>query len=85
MSCLPCDQINCVNKTEEECSVGTVFDVCGCCRVCAKNLGEVCGGPWKVFGTCGKGLECVLPPSPPGVDRFAYEFNAEGVCKKTQN
>jgi len=34
-------------------------DVCGCCLVCAKEEGEVCGGPWGVLGTCREGTRCL--------------------------
>ncbi|XP_076032009.1 uncharacterized protein LOC143019916 [Oratosquilla oratoria] len=53
------------------CKWGTQKDVCGCCLVCAKGLGEVCGGPWFSSGRCGRGLRCL---------RDETDFNSEGVC-----
>ncbi|CAG0895021.1 unnamed protein product, partial [Cyprideis torosa] len=42
----------------ENCPRGIVKDVCGCCDICAKDLGETCGGPYEAFGKCGPGLRC---------------------------
>jgi len=75
LSCLPCDRNTCTTPT---CPGGqTVTDQCGCCKVCAKLDGEVCGGPWKTSGECASGLECVTDRKiEPGM------FNQEvGVCK----
>nr|API81343.1 venom toxin [Hemiscorpius lepturus] len=41
-----------------DCPLGTTHDACGCCTVCFKVQGEVCGGPWNVRGVCGEGLYC---------------------------
>lgn len=41
-------------------SGGVVKDVCGCCDVCAKQAGQICGGPWELAGRCDKGLACVV-------------------------
>lgn len=35
-----------------------------CCRVCAKTLGEACGGPNGFSGTCEPPLECISKPLP---------------------
>lgn len=40
------------------CAHGTVRDRCSCCDVCAKGLGERCGGPYDIYGRCGVGLVC---------------------------
>lgn len=34
-----------------------------CCRVCAKTLGEACGGLNGFSGTCEAPLQCILKPS----------------------
>ena len=39
---------------------GYTKDVCGCCDVCAKGRGELCGGYWFHFGRCDADLTCVL-------------------------
>ncbi|XP_014663530.1 PREDICTED: venom protein 302-like [Priapulus caudatus] len=46
-------------KEPENCTVGTVPDVCNCCQVCAKDKGERCGGSWWLMGRCGIGLQCM--------------------------
>lgn len=38
---------------------GLVKDPCRCCDVCAKVMGELCGGPWNYLGKCDKGLKCL--------------------------
>lgn len=40
------------------CAHGTVKDQCSCCDVCAKGLGERCGGAYYAYGKCGVGLVC---------------------------
>ncbi|CAD7081173.1 unnamed protein product [Hermetia illucens] len=37
----------------------TVWDPCKCCRMCARTLGEACGGPGGFSGTCEPPLQCV--------------------------
>lgn len=83
LSCLPCSQVKCVDKTEKDCPVGIVPHYCGCCKVCAKNVGEVCGGLWKTKGVCGEGLECVKPPRPT-VDGYIYNIHSKGICQKKE-
>ncbi|XP_075160973.1 crimpy [Haematobia irritans] len=48
-----------------------VLDPCNCCPICAKTVGEVCGGPGDFSGRCEPPLKCVakLPTA-----------NALGVC-----
>ncbi|XP_055906017.1 cysteine-rich motor neuron 1 protein [Eupeodes corollae] len=36
-----------------------LWDPCKCCRMCAKTLGETCGGPGGFSGTCEPPLQCV--------------------------
>lgn len=57
---------------------GIVKDICGCCDVCAKVLGERCGGPFYRGRTCDEGLKCVKKELPDLDNRFAY-----GTCGKT--
>uniref|UniRef100_A0A182N3U0 Uncharacterized protein n=1 Tax=Anopheles dirus TaxID=7168 RepID=A0A182N3U0_9DIPT len=33
-----------------------------CCKVCARTLGEACGGPGGFSGTCEPPLSCVSKP-----------------------
>ncbi|XP_067143785.1 venom protein 302-like [Centruroides vittatus] len=81
LSCRPCDKSACTPVKEADCPVGISFDSCGCCQRCARNVGEKCGGPWKVHGKCGNGLVCVKPPPPEGVNPSLYEFNSKGTCQ----
>ncbi|XP_017860974.1 PREDICTED: cysteine-rich motor neuron 1 protein isoform X2 [Drosophila arizonae] len=36
-----------------------LWDPCQCCRICAKTLGESCGGPGGFSGQCEPPLQCV--------------------------
>uniref|UniRef100_A0A8C4X142 Cysteine-rich motor neuron 1 protein n=1 Tax=Eptatretus burgeri TaxID=7764 RepID=A0A8C4X142_EPTBU len=60
LTCL-CDETTC--EEPRGCVGGTVLDVCHCCRVCAKQRNETCGGMYDLHGTCDRGLRCV-PPAP---------------------
>ena len=42
----------------QTCKGGLTNDNCGCCQVCAKVEGEVCGGLWDEDGYCDQGLFC---------------------------
>lgn len=53
--------------------------MCGCCDVCAKQLGEDCGGLYGMIGTCDKGLDCDLPPQ--YVNETIVIIYLVGVCK----
>lgn len=57
LSCIigagPCEPPTC-------CKSGTMTtDACGQCLVCAKDVDESCGGPFRFEGTCSKGLSCL--------------------------
>uniref|UniRef100_A0A182TMI7 IGFBP N-terminal domain-containing protein n=1 Tax=Anopheles melas TaxID=34690 RepID=A0A182TMI7_9DIPT len=52
-----------------------VWDPCKCCKVCARTLGEACGGPGGFSGTCEPPLSCVSKPPVGG----------SGVCMAQQN
>ncbi|XP_076031862.1 venom protein 302-like [Oratosquilla oratoria] len=68
LDCIPCSDTVCDPPKPVNCKWGTQKDVCGCCLVCAKGLGEVCGGPWFSSGRCARGLRCLR------------DFKSEGVC-----
>lgn len=53
-----CDFTRCPVLRLSECKAGIARDFCHCCFVCAKTLGEPCGGLDKIYGTCAKGLKC---------------------------
>ncbi|KAI4897407.1 hypothetical protein NFI96_005672 [Prochilodus magdalenae] len=56
LRCLSCDRVECSDQLT--CPGGKVLEPCKCCYKCAKQEGEMCGGPWNLSGTCDKGLEC---------------------------
>uniref|UniRef100_A0A2I9LPX2 Venom protein n=1 Tax=Centruroides hentzi TaxID=88313 RepID=A0A2I9LPX2_9SCOR len=61
----------------EDCPFGTVLDGCGCCLVCAKGEGEICGGVWDVEGICAEGLTCVE------INRLIRGIvDLPGICRK---
>uniref|UniRef100_A0A1B6JIN0 IGFBP N-terminal domain-containing protein n=1 Tax=Homalodisca liturata TaxID=320908 RepID=A0A1B6JIN0_9HEMI len=72
-SCV-CSPAECEEVVDADCprDAGTVWDPCGCCKVCARTEGEPCGGPYGFYGSCAAGLQCVV------TDILAE--NAEGVC-----
>ncbi|CAG9810378.1 unnamed protein product [Chironomus riparius] len=39
-----------------------VWDPCRCCKVCAKTVGETCGGMGGFSGTCEPPLRCISKP-----------------------
>ena len=47
-----------VDLMKQRCKGGLVFDVCHCCKTCAKLEGERCGGLFGGFGKCDEGLVC---------------------------
>ncbi|CAL1272301.1 unnamed protein product [Larinioides sclopetarius] len=82
MSCLALDCPDCDIKACRNpglCRLGKTTDVCGCCPVCYKGVGDECGGPWNVFGVCAHHLSCVRLPGPKGRDPIT-EFNNKGRC-----
>ncbi|XP_058458051.1 cysteine-rich motor neuron 1 protein-like isoform X2 [Malaya genurostris] len=47
-----------------------VWDPCRCCKVCARTVGEACGGPGDFSGTCEPHLSCVSK----------IPFGGSGMC-----
>ncbi|XP_067123899.1 venom protein 302-like [Centruroides vittatus] len=79
LDCPTCDKSQC--KPHGRCPAGIVKDVCACCEVCSKLIGEECGGPWNIFGICGHSSVCAKPPPPPEVDNEqVWYFNQKGIC-----
>lgn len=70
-----CNHLTC--DTPTNCSHGLVLDQCGCCIVCARRLGEPCGGADNP-GVCGRGLQCVVKAKPG--DRVTGM--EQGVCQE---
>ncbi|KAI1895818.1 hypothetical protein AGOR_G00110680 [Albula goreensis] len=74
--CLPCDESKC--EEPKHCSGTVVLGICGCCSVCAKQKNESCGGVYGLYGTCDRGLRCVIRPPLNGGSITQYEV---GVCE----
>ncbi|XP_010870103.1 cysteine-rich motor neuron 1 protein [Esox lucius] len=73
--CVPCSGVQCP-RVRRTCPGGHVTEPCGCCPQCARQKGQVCGGPSWENGYCDRGLTCTLftghsPALPPHT----------GVCK----
>ena len=75
LACGHCNRKLCDYPTN--CAGGLTFEPnCGCCLVCAKVLGETCGGEWGSSGRCDKGLECY-------VSEFGYTKGSSiGICRR---
>lgn len=60
MICPSCEKLFCTVKkaSKLKCRGGVTTDICGCCPVCAKQVGEPCGGEWNYLGKCDQGLYC---------------------------
>ncbi|CAM1297779.1 Uncharacterised protein g1934 [Pycnogonum litorale] len=58
LSCIDCNERKCRTREQLGCIGGYDIEACGCCETCAKLVGEKCGGPWNIAGTCDKGLKC---------------------------
>ena len=76
LSCLPCDMQRCTPKYKLKCKGGLVNDVCGCCKTCAKIIGEECGGVFGIYGTCDDGLECITYDPETGLS----SLDQKGIC-----
>uniref|UniRef100_A0A8C8CKB1 Cysteine-rich motor neuron 1 protein n=1 Tax=Oncorhynchus tshawytscha TaxID=74940 RepID=A0A8C8CKB1_ONCTS len=74
--CLPCDESKC--EEPKHCSGTVVLGICGCCSVCAKQKNESCGGVYGLYGTCDRGLRCVIRSPLNGGSITQYEV---GVCE----
>ncbi|XP_071955269.1 cysteine-rich motor neuron 1 protein-like isoform X2 [Antedon mediterranea] len=50
----------CSLRTPKRCPGGAqrISDMCGCCDVCPKMVGQSCMGPYGVLGACKRGLTC---------------------------
>lgn len=88
--CPECNKIHC-DKTVGECKNGWTTGFCGCCWVCARGIGERCGGMGSYLGECGEGLVCV-PNQSNGGDGAGYKgdfiggrennFNDEAILNR---
>ncbi|XP_036378561.1 cysteine-rich motor neuron 1 protein-like [Megalops cyprinoides] len=57
--CIPCSEVKCP-RGKRRCPRAHVTDPCGCCSDCARQRGQVCGGPHWERGYCDGGLTCAM-------------------------
>ncbi|KAK7081027.1 Kazal-type serine protease inhibitor domain [Halocaridina rubra] len=72
--CGQCDRSSCPEPGA--CPGGRVLDLCGCCLMCARGLGQRCDmnpNIKKEYGPCGEYLQCAL--------RTDIGNNKEATCK----
>ena len=62
-------------------SGGYTKNVCGCCYVCAKLEGELCGGYWFHFGRCDTNLKCVLRSHGKLINKGLAGYFKPGRCE----
>ncbi|GFU41718.1 IGFBP N-terminal domain-containing protein [Nephila pilipes] len=77
LDCPDCDIEMC--RDPGTCRLGKTTDICGCCPVCFKGIGEECGGPWDAYGKCANHLSCIRIPGRERNDPVG-DFNAVGRC-----
>ncbi|XP_068221969.1 insulin-like growth factor-binding protein-related protein 1 [Palaemon carinicauda] len=80
--CEPCHRAECPDVGK--CIGGTVMDVCGCCVVCARGLGQRCdmdSDETKEYGKCGEYLTCTKRTDIGDVEEGTCECEQTGaVC-----
>ncbi|XP_065317907.1 CCN family member 3-like isoform X2 [Gordionus sp. m RMFG-2023] len=56
----PCQElpVKCTTPPPTNCKGEVITDACDCCHVCAKTVGEVCGGSDFEMGKCENGFIC---------------------------
>nr|XP_045596383.1 uncharacterized protein LOC123757029 [Procambarus clarkii]XP_045596384.1 uncharacterized protein LOC123757029 [Procambarus clarkii] len=86
LRCPPCSKIHCEEHRPRRlrCAGGVTRGVCGCCPVCAKTRGQVCGGALGYLGRCDAGLTCHLREPVVWTYRastsLTYYSRVSGVC-----
>ena len=80
--CGPCNKSAC--PTDLTCLAELVLDRCSCCKVCAKILGERCGGTESIDGRCAEEYICAgksvyEPVDEPGIGQCVCK-SFEQVC-----
>ena len=85
-SCLWCDRTNttrCNNDPKpEDCKSGELaWDICSCCKQCARAEGEKCGGGFS--GHCASNFYCHFNKDEDGEYQYHEIFGPKpGVCKQ---
>ena len=79
-ACTECNVAECENETtvQKRCpDAELVTDPCGCCKICGKKVGEVCGGSYGYLGTCvyDKNVFCTANSS-----EYLLGVNISGIC-----
>ncbi|KAM5140377.1 cysteine-rich motor neuron 1 protein-like [Mantella aurantiaca] len=75
-NCTACDKRIC-QPYNTPCPGHVAIDPCGCCKHCAKQRSETCGGPDWDFGYCDRGLRCANITGTKLV-----EIPDTGICKE---
>ncbi|XP_077998040.1 cysteine-rich motor neuron 1 protein-like isoform X2 [Glandiceps talaboti] len=73
----PCDMSACPPTTD--CKGGLVDDICRCCKTCARQVNESCGGIDDIFGICDEELFCSVQPPAFGEP---ITGNEDGTCQQ---
>ncbi|KAG7163152.1 Cysteine-rich motor neuron 1 protein-like [Homarus americanus] len=87
LRCPPCSKVHCEERRPRRlrCPGGVTRGVCGCCPVCAKTLGQVCGGALGYLGRCDAGLTCHLREPVVWTYRadasLTYYSRVSGICE----
>ena len=76
------DEPYCISEEDMEVKCGKenrgiVDEPCFYCKTCAKLIGELCHGPYKAYGRCDEGLECMDGEQ---IKSNYYDNYAIGVC-----
>ena len=83
LSCFHCDKNSCPTLLRDKCVHGVAKDVCGCCDVCARGEGEVCGGILYDPHSCVDGTKCIVELAF-GLPYYMY-IQMNGTCKSTNS
>ncbi|KAL4660676.1 cysteine-rich motor neuron 1 protein-like [Arapaima gigas] len=80
LHCPPCERVHCSPRRalRLQCKGGVTTGVCGCCPVCARTVGESCGGAWDHLGKCDEGLLCITQDPLEG----APDTEPQGICRE---
>ena len=59
----------------------TILDECGCCEVCKKYDGELCGiDPYHTAGRCVEGMKCEIPMEGQPCYHCGYCSKSSSIC-----
>ncbi|XP_076808791.1 cysteine-rich motor neuron 1 protein-like [Clavelina lepadiformis] len=76
LTCTACDPSACPTS---DCVGGVVWDPCQCCKICAQQALQPCGGMYAIYGQCDMNLTCIIQPNHGDL----LTGNEPGICKPT--